>query len=142
MYDFDVDLAATERNALCDKWLSPEVDALSVSWGGRYHCGFCNPPYSCIKPWLSKAIDQAEIHNHTSVFLIPPPNGELLYGDYVFGHASEVIFITGRLSFIGVDGKPTSGNPRGSMVVVYRANDLGDTRYRHIYNKRLLCDFS
>lgn len=141
-FDFTVDLAASCDNALCNHYFTANCDALRHGWSSIYlGPGFCNPPYSNIGPWLAKAVSEAR-KGFTSVFLIPAPNGEDRYGDHVFGVASEVIWITGRIAFIDSTDRPVGGNTRGSCIVVYEAYDLGDTRYRHIQRDaiRRKCD--
>lgn len=130
-YSFDIDLAATHQNKLCKEAFCFPNDALEVDWHSHGSTGFCNPPYSNIAPWLAKGRAES-LCGFTSVFLIPTPNGERLYDEYVFDAASEVIFITGRLSFLTPDGIVINGNRWGSMIVVYRAHDMFDTRYRHV----------
>ena len=53
---FDVDLAATARNALCPKFLTKEDDALTEVWAAHGDRGWCNPPYSNPGPWIDKAV--------------------------------------------------------------------------------------
>lgn len=139
IFEFDVDLAASKENALCAKYYSERLDTSKedVSWLSKGKVGFCNPPYSNIDPWLWKAEREA-FKGFTSVFLIPTPNGEERYGQYVFGCASEVYFITGRIAFLNANGEPIGGNTRGSCVAVYRGYDLGSTRYRHVYRDKLV----
>lgn len=127
-FAFDIDLASTAANAVCPWYLTKSSDALSLEWHKLGKVGWLNPPYSDTSPWLKHAVEEAG-KGFTTVMLIPTPNGESQYGQYVIGHASEVIFIDGRLSFLRPDGKPMSGNPRGSAFVIYRAFDLGCTRY-------------
>ena len=55
IYDFDLDVAATEQNKMCDLYFTKENDALGLSWEGR--C-WCNPPYSCAGEFVKKAIDE------------------------------------------------------------------------------------
>lgn len=133
---FVVDLAATDENTLCEDWFTRERSALEARWHEFSGAGWCNPPYSHIDEWLEKAIDEAR-NGFTSVFLIPTPNGEGRYADSVFGVASEIIFITGRLAFLKPDGTPVSGNTRGSCFVVYRGFDLGSTRISHLYRDHM-----
>jgi len=45
-FDFTLDPCATEANAKCDKYFTPEDDGLSQSWKG--HTVFVNPP---VRPW-------------------------------------------------------------------------------------------
>jgi len=118
IYNFEVDLAASAENAKMRPYLNEEANALGVDWSRIGHSGFCNPPYSNIKPWIEKAIEEAE-RGFTTVMLIPTPNGESYYEDLII-NADTIIFIKGRVSFIGSDGKPKSGNNRGSCIVVFR----------------------
>lgn len=134
---FGVDLASTERNRLCHRNITKRENALGQQWAFWPDAGWCNPPYSNIDPWLRKAVDEAR-EGFTSVFLILAPNGEERYSKYVFDVASEVIFIGGRLAYLRPDGKPVSGNTRGSCLVVYRGHDLGNTRYRHVLRDDML----
>lgn len=133
---FGIDLAATRNNTLCRNYFELPVNALEEDWHPHALVGFCNPPYSRIAPWLIKAIDESR-YGFTSVFLIPSPNGEKFYGDHVFGVASEVIFITGRVSFLAPSGVAQSGNRWGSIVAIYRAYDLGATRYKHVLRSEI-----
>lgn len=129
---FDIDLAATKENALLPcEYLTAADNALTHEWGRIATAGYLNPPYSNVDPWLEKAIEEAR-RGFTTVCLLPAPNGEDRYGRFVFDAASEVLFITGRLSFLDPQGRPKSGNNRGSIVVTYRGLDLGHTRYQHI----------
>lgn len=128
---FAWDLASTSENTLCQGGgITRHDDALALSWASVLSPmrGWCNPPYSDIDPWLEKAVAEAR-RGFTSAFLIPSPNGEERYHRYVFGAASEVHFIGGRLAFLRPDGTPQAGNRWGSIVVVYRGFDLGNTRY-------------
>ncbi len=90
--------------------------------------GWLNPNYSDITPWMQKVVEQAK-RGFTTVMLCPADNGEDRYGDFVHGVASEYRTITGRIAFLNADGRPVSGNTRGSALIVYRGFDLGDTRY-------------
>lgn len=137
LHRFGIDLAATEHNALCSHWFDIAGDGLKEDWAwyaGAFHVnpvGWLNPPYSNIDPWLAKARNEA-VRGFTTVALIPAPNGERIYHRHVFGIASEVMFIEGRLAFLMPDGKPKPGNTRGSIIVTYRAHDLGNTRFSFI----------
>lgn len=119
-FNFDVDLACNTNNSLCDLGLYHDcgVDSLGEEWidWGRY--GWCNPPYSKIKPWLEKAIDQRD-KGFSSVFLIPTPNGESR-DQIIVEESNQLVYIQGRVPFISsVTGKPASGSFRGSCFVVF-----------------------
>lgn len=138
-YHFDIDLAAKPDNALCQNFIG--VNSLGQDWHRLGCTGFLNPPYSNIDPFLKKAIDET-YKGFTTVALIPTPNGEIRYGRYVFGVATQVTFITGRISFLTPNGRPVSGNTRGSMVVVYERYKLAmpsehGTIYTHKYRDEI-----
>lgn len=137
---FDVDLAASVQNAKVDQFLTLEDNSLKLNWGSlltvdelgcpkSLKSGWCNPPYSETGKWLEKGKREAQ-YGFKSVFLIPTPNGEI-YWRHVFGWASEIIFINGRISFELPDENgvlmPKAGNTRGSCIVVFDGVGEQDT---------------
>lgn len=129
-FRFEVDLAATHQNAKCSLYYTKDEDALARPW--REQVGetalWCNPPYSDIEPWLQKAA-QERINGLVIDLLLPAMNGEVYWGKYVHGVASEVTFLNGRVSFIRPDGTEAKGNRQGSVLVTYLGRDVGPTRY-------------
>jgi len=134
-YKFNIDLAADVISSKCMLHFDEAMDGLKQDWHTLGDTGWCNPPYSNVKPWLEKAYAESLL-GFATVFLLPTPNGEDAYREYIFGKAHEIIFINGRLSFIapedftvkGKKGKPDkhieigdeiSGNTRGSCFVVF-----------------------
>lgn len=110
---FDHDTACTRENAVAaPNWLDWPAGsgALSRFWEGT--C-WCNPPYSDIPEWVDHALTSAKAR---TVMLIPSPNGERVYDRLLRGGRVQQTHIIGRVSFIGPDGKPRSGNPRGSSL--------------------------
>ena len=126
-YGFAYDLACTADNALAGM-MAP--DSLSVPWAispdAPVRWGFCNPPYSDIDPWVEKAWEESQ-RGFGTVLLIPTPNGEARWGKWVFGKASKIIFINGRVAFLRPDGTPVPGNTRGSCFVIYEPYTTGNT---------------
>ena len=131
---FDVDLAASADNALCEFYYSLDgTNGLMADWAHPHpnHRGWCNPPYSNIYPWICKAVREAE-RGFTTVMLMPTFNGDGR-DSFVFEYATSIVFITGeiviasdlkitkaisgRIAFEGDDGNPVSGGERGSMLV-------------------------
>lgn len=134
---FDFDLAASSTNAKVENFITIHDDSLALDWhklGGKSYMhdrsGFCNPPYSETGKWLEKGKMEAQ-HSFKSVFLVPTPNGEN-YWRHVFGWASEIIFIHGRISFELPDENgllvPKAGNTRGSCIVVFDDPGEQDTQ--------------
>lgn len=102
---FNFDTACTQENAVARPI---GRDALIMPWTGK--C-FCNPPYDNIDPWINKAFMSREA---TTIMVLPSPNGENRYAQ-LLEYAFEW-HIIGRVSFIGTNGKPETGNPRGTSI--------------------------
>lgn len=128
MWDFDIDLAASKTNTKLPTFFSMADDALAKPWHKHGRRGWCNPPYSKIGPWLEKAFNES-LRGFETVLLVPTPNGEAYWHDHVFGKASQIAFIKGRIGFeLPVAGglpKAKSGNPRGLCLVIYRHEAFG-----------------
>ena len=124
-FDFHVDLAATERNALCSLYYTKDDDSLSMAWHTFDYAtkGWCNPPYSNIDPWLDKAILEQQ-HGFLTVMVFPSPNGEERFGQ-VFSHASEIIDIVGRVHFLRPDGTECKQNTRGTSIYIFDPARIG-----------------
>lgn len=134
---FDFDLAASATNAKVENFITIEDDSLSMDWWklgsgvfGTQFSGWCNPPYSETGKWLEKGMVEAQ-KGFKSVFLVPTPNGDS-YWRHVFGWATEIIFINGRISFELPDENglltPKAGNTRGSCIVVFDGHGEQDTQ--------------
>jgi len=62
---FELDAAATYDNTLCERHYTMEDDALIQNWGENgVKRVFCNPPFSRMKEFLEKAIQEYEDHAH------------------------------------------------------------------------------
>lgn len=156
---FALDGAANSYNTKCELYITEDQNSLGIDWSELLNDNpnnnvWVNPPYSNISPWLTHAYEQS-LNGVTTVLLIPTPNGESYYGEYVFDLASELIFIDGRLSFVAAGdftiperinrkgqivpekhikkGDTHGGNPRGSCFVVFRPNPFNkQILYSHI----------
>ena len=119
-FRFTLDAAATESTAKCAKYLTPQDDALSMSWG-QGETVWLNPPYGRgIAAWVSKARDEARAGS-TVVLLIPARLDTNWWHDVVL--PSEVRIRRGRVRFL-MNGRelPTAG-PFPVAVVVMRPTD-------------------
>ena len=126
---FDCDLAADDNNAVGGKFFTKERSAFQQHWTALGRRGWCNPPYSEIDPWLFKALEYRE-EGFSTTFLIPTPNGDKR-DPLVLSMASDVVFLTPRIAFVNEEGRPVTGNPRGSCLVPYEAYESGPPRFRH-----------
>ncbi len=110
-FGFTLDAAASHENALCEKFLSKEDDALTQSWTGVV---WCNPPYGIhIGKWVEKGFNEAQ-RGGVIVMLLPASTDTLWFHRWCM--KGEVRFIKGRLKF----GNTASTAPFPSMVVIFR----------------------
>lgn len=109
-----IDLAATPDNALCSEFYTKQDNALTQPWGdgGPLSQAWCNPPYSDLNPWLERATSMPGDFPSVTM-LLPAPQGASWIS--YLEHASELVFIVGRVSFIRPNGKPATGNTGGSI---------------------------
>lgn len=120
---FQLDAAAAPHNALCRKFITEEQNTLQTPWADHLTMpGYCwlNPPYSDITPFVKKAA--AESTNQIGTVMLVPADPSVGWFKEAIGTASEVRFVTpGRIGFINPStGKPVSGNPKGSVLIIWR----------------------
>ena len=111
---FDVDLAASSENTLCKRFISAEEDALMVSWRGRGHYGWINPPYSPgagpLLKWVEKVHREVCIRHIRTVAMLMPCDPS---ADWFTRYFESMIVraIKPRLRFLK-DGKPLANSAR------------------------------
>ena len=81
--------------------LKSKFDGLKVNWGKST---YVNPPYSDIKPWIEKAIEELKKGNK-SVFLIPVRSNNQCWQLLILPNASEIRFIETGVAFRGFKRK-------------------------------------
>lgn len=121
-FNFNLDLAATKKTALCKRFFSPEEDGLKQSWG-KSRC-FVNPPFKLTRHFMQKA---AEEKKATVVALVLASVDTKWWYTSVMGEASEIRFIKGRISFyrdgviprVGPKGK-FSTLRAGACIIIFR----------------------
>lgn len=109
---FTLDAAASERNALCEKFYTRESDGLLRSW--RAERVWCNPPYSRLAPWLAKAWGEMRDGCELVVMLLPANRCEQKFwqewvepfrdGPITDGIALRTRFLAGRMRFVMPEG--------------------------------------
>lgn len=89
---------------------------------------FVNPPYGReIKHWVKKAYEESlQPYNECVVMVIPSRTDTTYWHDYIFGKATDIDFIRGRLKF-EVQGEPKQPAPFPSAIIVY-GNDKGGNK--------------
>lgn len=99
-HNFDIDVAASSTNHLCDEWRGldhpdeSKRNGLTSEWFGHV---WCNPPYGRgIKDWVLKASQ----HYDQVVMLLPARTDTKWFHEIVLPNA-DVEFIKGRLKYGG-----------------------------------------
>lgn len=125
-FHFVLDAAATAKSAKCSKYFTPEIDALAQNWGIAGGAVYCNPPYGRnLGNWVQKAKSESEQHRITVVMLIPVRTDTRYWQDFIlYGRASEIRFVSGRLRFTDEDGIPAAPAPFPSAVVIFRPQEV------------------
>ena len=116
---FNLDVAASDDNALCERYFTEEQDALIQDWGAGV-C-FCNPPYSKLYPFVAKAYEES-LKGATVVMLIPSRTDTRAFHQFIFGKA-EIRFLKGRLRFSNAPHPA----PFPSCVVIMRPPPMATT---------------
>lgn len=97
-WHFDLDVASSDENALCERHFTKEDDGLAQSWAG--HRVWCNPPYGRgVGEWCRKAYEETRDGRTCVVMLVPARTDTGWYHDWVEGKAAEVRFLRGRLRY-------------------------------------------
>lgn len=96
IFNFDVDVCATDDNALLPEYWTIADDALKQDWGARV-C-WMNPPYGReIGKFMEKAYLES-LKGATVVCLVPSRTDTRWWHDYAM--KGEIEFVRGRLRFI------------------------------------------
>lgn len=132
-FNFVLDAACLPETACCEKYLTPSIDSLAVSWGDfispsvRAPWVWLNPPYSNIGPWIDKA--RIEQMNGIGTVLLVPQDTTAKW--YAKASANEIRHITGgydnarrwvsgRVNFVdAITGEELKGNPKGSTLLIF-----------------------
>lgn len=113
-FGFTLDAAATTENALCPRYYTAEVDALTQAWWGVV---WVNPPYSRdVGRWVRYGYEAVYTTGTAAVvvMLVAARTDTRWWHDYAM-EGAEIRFIRGRLKF----GEAASPAPFPSAVLVF-----------------------
>jgi len=92
-----------------------EVDGLDIEWNGNI---FVNPPYSNIKSFIIKGIEELKKGNaKVVVFLVPARTDTKWFHEFIYNKNKkdvEIRFLKGRLKF----GQSKNSAPFPSMLII------------------------
>ena len=82
---------------------------------------WCNPPYDNVSAWMARMRE-----HQNGIALTFARTDTAMFHEYVFGHATAILFLRGRLSFHHVDG--TKGGTAGAASVLIAYGQEAATR--------------
>ena len=106
--------------------LFADFDGLEIEWGG---VNFVNPPYSrkLKDAFVKKAIQESR-KGKLCVMLLPVSTSTVLFHDYIQPNADEILFLRGRVKFIGINtfGERVSSKAgmHDSMIVIFDGREV------------------
>lgn len=77
--------------------LEEGFDGLNSDWGKM---NFVNPPYSSIRPWIEKALDEIK-NGNSSVFLITCRTNTKYWHELIFPNATGILLLDKTVKFGG-----------------------------------------
>ena len=92
-------------------------DGLAQIWEGRV---WLNPPYS--RPLINKFMRRMAEHNRGTALIFSRTDTELFHTE-VFGKATAVKFLRGRIKFLKPDGSEAGTPGCGSVLIAYGEED-------------------
>ena len=139
VFGFGLDCASAGDDALASTFITPEDNALEVSWNDRlpegFRSAFCNPPYSRkgggLLAWVEKALEERDA-GLPSVLLVPP-DPSTRYHQLLHQECAELGLTRKRVPFLHPDtGVPTPGNRGASMFAVLLPGHTGPAVHRFL----------
>lgn len=124
---FDLDVAASDTNNVCDRYFTAEINALTQTWTTAKKW-WCNPPFSLKELFLAKAVEELA-QGHEGMMLLPSSQEAAWFRRYITHPRRPRVTWPGRIQFL-LDGKRQmrldkdgrsvmSGNVGGSVIVAF-----------------------
>ena len=125
-FDFELDVAASLKNAKADRWFSSEDNGLMRSWKTSENTwAWCNPPYGRdIGLWFKKAASEAS--QGARVVLLAFACTDTKWFEFAWANCTSIVFLTGRIRFIDPEtGERGNAAPKGSALYIFDGTDDG-----------------
>jgi len=107
-FKFTLDPCTTHNNLKVPKYFTKKEDGLKQSW--KDEIVFVNPPYGPgIDDWIMKSYEESKYNNAIVVMLLSNFTDTKIFHQIILKYA-EVVFIEGRISFVGSKGSPREGS--------------------------------
>jgi len=123
VFKFTLDPCANKNNTLgLPKFFTDEHDGLSQNWSGE--TVFINPPFSNIKEWMEKAVEEHVNHGTAIACLVPSRTDTRWFQNSVV-YAKYILLIRGRLKFENplIDDDKITSAPFPSCLIIFSELD-------------------
>lgn len=96
VYEFDFDPCPLGHD-------TSDWDGLEIDWGSM---NYVNPPYSrkLKEAFIHKAVEES-VKGRDSLMLLPASTSTKVFHDVIYPSAAGVLFVKGRIPFIGINTK-------------------------------------
>ena len=119
---FELDSAAADWNAKCERYYTKEIDGLTQKCDAKNV--WCNPPYGhSVGAWVEKAWSELQAGNcERVVMLLKATTDVRWFHDVAFPKTKLIGFVKGRLTFGGRGPAPFP-----SILLVFEKDHEGNT---------------
>lgn len=133
-YSFTCDAAASDENHLCEHYYTQDKSALDAGWSESGGTVFCNPPFSAgyKEAFLAKAYQELVDNNVSSVFVIPADASNKCWLDHIFGKATKITIINGRVKFLDPIAGIESRAGLGTAIIEFQYGEPPVNRIGYI----------
>lgn len=131
LWGFTVDVACEIETALLPKYYTPKEDGLMQDWSTEVF--WCNPPYSDLKPWLTKSSVSYK-QGGTGLVLVPSRTDTIAFQDFAVPNCTCICFVKGRIKFSDPNADPNAKknpSPFPSVIIVFD-NDLTEEKLDYL----------
>lgn len=112
---FELDVAASEKNAKAPEYYDVSANGLTQPWTGNV---WCQPPYDEIKQWVWRALDLEGQYNMAAA-LLASRTDQAWFHDCL-KYAQAVFFFDRRIPFVAPDATiKMSSNREPSILAVF-----------------------
>jgi hypothetical protein len=117
---FDLDPCSPKERPWNTATIHYTENGLEQNWFGKV---WLNPPYG---PETTKWLQKLSIHNN-GIALTFARTETVMFHNFVWNHATAVLFLQGRLYFYSVNGKRANNNAGGPSVLIAYGNENANT---------------
>jgi site-specific DNA-methyltransferase (adenine-specific) len=132
LWNFTLDAACMKETALCKKYFTPDDNSLIQDWSTD--TVWLNPPYSDLKTWLGKAVQEYK-RGATVVMLVPSRTDTIAFQNFAVPECSCICFVKGRITFIDPEetdlDKKKNPAPFPSCLLILD-NDLTEEKIEYL----------